>query len=134
VDIPTVPLDGEEFLPGPCIPYLDRFVHRSAGQALAVRAEGHPGDPVGMPLQGKELLAGLGIPYFHFTSFERRTSTRQASAVRAEGHAGGRHTADESLEGEGEEFLAGLRIPHLHLARASRDRTHRLSLHPPQAD
>src|SRR5260370_21596514 len=59
------PLDGQEFLAGLCIPHLHRLVPRNAGQAFAVRAEGHAAHAVGVSLNGKEFLAGLGVPHLH---------------------------------------------------------------------
>ena len=58
----------------------------------------------GVPLEGKKLLAGLGVPDLHPRDplARRLPSGLKATLL----------TALSLLEGE--EFLAGLRIPHLH--------------------
>src|SRR5438105_3514398 len=79
-------LEGEEFLAGLLIPLLRRVFIISAGQMLAVRAEGHVGRREGATdwhFEAEELLAGLRIPHLHLPS----VTAGQAPAVRAEGHA-----------------------------------------------
>src|SRR5207244_23154 len=95
---------------------------RSAGQALAVRAEDHPGERAVEPRAGvpPEFLAGLGIPdlHLHVTLTLGQAwavcdiATGQAPTGRADGYA--LVAAGVSLEGE--EFLAALPIPDLHRA------------------
>src|SRR5438270_849960 len=110
--------EGAKFRTGGRIPDLRRPISRSAGQAFAIRAEGHAVDPVSVPFEGEEFLAGLGIPDLHLPSDEGllgvipgATTGGQALAVRAEGHV-------PATASEGEEFLAGLRIPHFHIPRS----------------
>jgi len=57
----------------------------AAGQAIAVRAEGHAVDLVGVRLEIEEFLAGLGIPHFQYPALPH-TAAGDALAIRAEGH------------------------------------------------
>src|SRR5262249_12920816 len=78
---------------------------RGAGQAFAVRTKGHAGDPSAVPLQGEDLLAGLGIPNLHCLV----TGTAgEALAVRTEGHA-----AQPAVRFEGDSLVARLQVPQL---------------------
>src|SRR5262249_50803492 len=97
-----VALEGERLLARLRIPDLDGLVPRTGNQAFAVRAEDHVVDPCGVPLEGGESLASLGVPHL-----QRVASVGdQALAIRAEQpHA---TTAFEC-----DEYLASLGIPHL---------------------
>src|SRR5438067_2372861 len=77
-------LEGEGLLTGLGIPHLHRLVPRSAGQAFAIRAEGHAMDCAVVPRDREEHLAGLCIPYLH--RWVQRTAGH-ALSVWAVGHA-----------------------------------------------
>ena len=72
---------------------------------LAVGAEGHAVDIIGVPLKGEQLPPGLGIPHLHRVVWRSRG---KQFAVRAKHHAPGGPLA---VPLEREEFLARLRRP-----------------------
>src|SRR5207244_10110311 len=83
-------LERKELLAGLRIPHV--YLLTSAGQAFAIRAEGHAPAIV---LEGEKLPASLRIPHFHFPSDlgflgaipGAASGAGQAFAVRAVGHA-----------------------------------------------
>ena len=54
-----------------------------AGQAVAVRAEGHAVDRAAVPLEGEEFLAGLGIPHLHRLVRQTALARRLPSGLKA---------------------------------------------------
>src|SRR5262245_3782575 len=123
-----MPLAGEEFLAGLCIPHLHVPIYEgffggvpgatTAGQAFTVRAKGYAVDTACAPLAGKKWLTRLRIPHPHLPSdlcvldvIPGTTAGGQALAIRAEGHA-----LDVPAVGsaEGARFRTGGRIPDLH--------------------
>ena len=60
-----MPSQGFDFLAGAGIPQFHRAVSTPGRQELAIGAETHRCNPVGMPSQGFDFLAGAGIPQFH---------------------------------------------------------------------
>src|SRR5262249_11881140 len=115
-------LEGEDLLARLGVPHLYRPAGpRSAGQAFAIRAEGHAVQVGGM-LDRPQLPTRCCIPYLdHARALTGSilsvfaAGSRNAPAVRAKGNVAGGEAVHQSLEGEGEEFLAGLRIPQLYL-------------------
>src|SRR5262249_2603475 len=90
------------------LPHLHRVVRTPRGQPLAVRAEGHAVDRVGMPLESQDVLTGGHVPYLH-RPIPKNTARGKPLAVRAEGHACDR----VRVPLEGADFFAGGRVPHL---------------------
>src|SRR5262249_14328691 len=78
---------GWSLLQGRCVPDADVF---PAGRddLVAVRAEGDAVDPAGVPAEGQDLLAGLGVP--ELEALVRAGAGDEAAAVGAEGHPPGR--------------------------------------------
>src|SRR5207245_7579067 len=85
IAVPTGPEgEDEEFLAGLRIPHLHPPV-ASAGQTLAVWAEGHGKDS--RTLETKKFLTRVRIPHFHRDRVALPRAAGQAFAVRAESHA-----------------------------------------------
>src|SRR5262249_10157500 len=101
-------LEGEDFLTSLRLPHL-HYLSARAGQALAVWTEDHAADSTGVPLEGEELLAGLGIPNLY-----RSISLSAGQSLPLPAERDGGDLAGVPLEGE--HLPAGRCIPHLHLA------------------
>jgi hypothetical protein len=55
-----VTFEGEGFLAGIGIPHLEGVVQAAANDALAIWAERHANDRLGVTFEGEGLLAGVG--------------------------------------------------------------------------
>src|SRR5262249_60672475 len=92
-------LEAEGFAARCRVPHLHRSIFRGAGQALAVRAEGHARDPARVALERESWPARPAAPHLylspHSLPFKPQriripgihAGAAQAMAVRAEGHA-----------------------------------------------
>src|SRR4051794_23741337 len=95
-----MPLEGELFLPGACVPHPHRLVLAPRGDSPAVGAEADAPDRIGVPLEGELLLSGVRVPPSHLAAVFFR-----APACRSDPFAvgGERNTEDLTcvpLEGE----------------------------------
>src|SRR4051812_19989667 len=84
-----MPLEGQGFLAGLCIPDLHGLVPAAAYEPLAIRAEGRAQHPAGVSPERKRLLAGRGVPYFQCLI---KAAADKGPAIPAEGHATDRTT------------------------------------------
>ena len=64
------------------VPYLHRLVPTGGGEAVAVGAEYHAEDHVGVPLESADLPPGQGVPHFHLARLVNFTTCGGEAACR----------------------------------------------------
>src|SRR5262249_22802678 len=103
-----MPFQGEHFLSGGRVPYLQGPVCTAAHQTASVRAEGRAQDVAGVPFEAEDFLTGPGVAHLH----QPFVAGDEAFAVRRESRA-----ADPGqLILELEDLPAGVGVPGLDVA------------------